>query len=183
MDKNMPTVEGQREGIPEGWLTTGQALDYIWKSQGVQVSREGWYQRLHRIKEKGILDYRVVGKKYYFDPGSIDRVNFNPPRKVHLPKDFEPVKVDSAQDLADLARIYGALLDEDAFVAEISRRTGHTYKLGAIRQRLRRKSIYYVGYSGEKRRIRWFPANQIDKMSLQPPKKIESLIIADSAIQ
>lgn len=162
------TCESYEPVIQPDWITSKQAIARIndrLAQNGQSISQDVFYHRLARGRIKGVK----VGHRYYFDPKDIDALNFSPRRRKFVPP-TKPVRVHSINELKQLAEKYGPLVDMEGFIEELEAHTHHRYTAEAIKQRLRRKTIWYVAYSGDKRKhTKWFPISQIRKMRLQPP--------------
>lgn len=114
---------------------------------------------LHKAQRSNIPRERH-GKYYYYDSRVVDAMEFRVNKKaIHYPP---PMRVHTANDLEELSRQYGTLVDLEGLLQEIEQRFHIAYSRDALKQRIYRKTIKPVAYFGpDKKRHYWFPVEQL----------------------
>jgi len=165
-DENCATYQQVKK---EGMLSSREAIAFINRKlirEGVTINPDTFYHRVY----SGNIKALKVNKRYFFNPKDLAAFSFNPKERFQAPPQEQAVRVHSLEELQELSKKYGPLVDMQGMVDALEKETKRPYTLGAIKQRLRRGTIWYVAYTGDKRRHYWFPVSQVKHMYLQPKK-------------
>jgi hypothetical protein len=175
-DENCATYQQIKK---EGMLSSKDAIAFINRKlirNGVTISPDTFYHRVY----SGNIRALKINKRYFFNPKDLDTFSFNPKERFQAPPQEQAVRVHSLKELQALSEKYGPLVDMQGMVDALEKKPQRPYTLGAIKQRLRRGTIWYVAYTGDKRRHYWFPLSQVEYMYLQP--KNEERVLEDSSV-
>lgn len=163
------TCDTYKPVLNDRMLTTREAVSRLNRrmmKKGKIVTTDLFYHWVLRGKVRVI---QIQGHNLYH-PYDIDRIKIS----NDMGTEIQPEQVHSLEDLKRIAKKYNdVLVDIEGILEILFEKTGHKYTPGAIKQRLHRKTIYYVAYTGKKRKHYWFPASQVDHWNLQPssPKR------------
>lgn len=153
------------------WLTTREALEYL---QALHPERAISQDTFYHWVMRGKLPCRRLKMgnvtRFVFLPEWLQQMSVTRQGRLASPSSpYEaPIPVHSDQELDALRQKYGPLVDEEGLLQELYRRTGHWYTPGALKQRRLRGTLRVVGYSGGRKKQRWYPLHQLDSLRFYP---------------
>lgn len=157
-------------------LTTKQALEYLQSLHpDAFVTLDAFYHRLY--KGKGIPHHVTEnkrGKRLYFSKHDLNAVWFRKSSRkpVMVKKYGEPILVTSEKDVEALHKKYGEIVTIEGFQQALLDKYQQVYSREAIKQRLRRKTLVYVGYSGTgNSKVYWIPLEQLEWLHFLPTRR------------
>ena len=163
----------EKEVTGEEWLNIQQALPYLCKRAQRPIPLDTFYHWIargrvqHERVQKGKA-IRFLFKSQWLDTIALEKLPIRQSTVQKAPRYGSPVPVHSDHDLEMLREQYGPLVDEEGLIQELERLTGHRYTEGAIKQRRLRGTLQVVGYSGKRRKQRWYPLGQLSYTRFYP---------------